>query len=127
MTEIPVLIVGGGPVGLALAIELGVRCCILVEQNDGRIETPKMNEVNIRTLEFCRRWGIADRVMSCPFPEDFPMGIALVTTIGGYELGRVSRPARKDQQPGQFSPMNLQVCSQLWVRPHITESSRVVS
>lgn len=113
------MIVGGGPVGLALAVELGWRDvpCILIEQGDGRIHTPKMNEVNIRTMEFCRRWGIADRVMTCPFPDDFPMDVAVVTTIGGYELGRVSRPARKDQQPGPFSPMNLQVCSQLWFDP----------
>src|SRR6266511_1442109 len=60
----PVLIVGGGPVGLALAGELGWRgvSCTLIEQGDGVIGTPKMNEVNIRTMEFCRRWGIADAV-----------------------------------------------------------------
>ena len=60
----PVLIVGGGPVGLALAGELGWRGidCMLIEQTDGVIDTPKMNEVNLRSMEFCRRWGIADRV-----------------------------------------------------------------
>ena len=48
-SEVPVLIVGGGPVGLALAAELGWRGvkCFLVEQTDGVIRTPKMNEVNI--------------------------------------------------------------------------------
>jgi 2-polyprenyl-6-methoxyphenol hydroxylase-like FAD-dependent oxidoreductase len=73
-SETPVLIVGGGPVGLALAAELGWRGvpCTLIEQSDGRITTPKMNEVNTRTMEFCRRWGIADRVMRCPFPVDHP-------------------------------------------------------
>lgn len=94
MTETPVLIVGGGPVGLALAVELGWRDvpCVLVEQGDGRIDTPKMNEVNVRTMEFCRRWGIADCVMNCPFPEDFPMDVAVVTAIGGYKLGRLQLP-----------------------------------
>jgi 2-polyprenyl-6-methoxyphenol hydroxylase-like FAD-dependent oxidoreductase len=44
-------------VGLALAAELGWRgiACELLEQTDGAIATPKMNEVNIRTMEFCRR------------------------------------------------------------------------
>jgi 2-polyprenyl-6-methoxyphenol hydroxylase-like FAD-dependent oxidoreductase len=65
----PVLIVGGGPVGLALAVELGWRgiVCMLVEQSDGTIVTPKMNEVNVRTMEFCRRWDIAKDVYDCPF------------------------------------------------------------
>jgi 2-polyprenyl-6-methoxyphenol hydroxylase-like FAD-dependent oxidoreductase len=52
-SEIPVLIVGGGPVGLALAADLGWRGieCLLVEQTDGRVHTPKMNEVNVRTMD----------------------------------------------------------------------------
>ncbi|HKQ27072.1 MAG TPA: FAD-dependent monooxygenase, partial [Burkholderiales bacterium] len=61
---IPVCIVGGGPVGLALAIELGWRGvpCTLLEQGDGSIVEAKMFATGIRTLEFCRRWGIAERV-----------------------------------------------------------------
>jgi 2-polyprenyl-6-methoxyphenol hydroxylase-like FAD-dependent oxidoreductase len=50
----PVLIVGGGPLGFPLAVELGWRgiACTLIEQGDGAIVSPKMNEVNIRTMEF---------------------------------------------------------------------------
>jgi 2-polyprenyl-6-methoxyphenol hydroxylase-like FAD-dependent oxidoreductase len=117
--EVPVLIVGGGPVGLALAAELGWRgiACLLVEQTDGVIHTPKMNEVNIRTMEFCRRWGIAERVLNCPFPQDHAMDIAFVTSLSGYELARQKRPAKQDQIPGPHSPANLQICSQLWFDP----------
>jgi 2-polyprenyl-6-methoxyphenol hydroxylase-like FAD-dependent oxidoreductase len=121
--ETPVLIVGGGPVGLALALELGWRgvACTLVEQTDGAIVTPKMNEVNIRTMEFCRRWGIAERVMRCPFPDDYPMDVAVVTRVGGYELARLKRPPRRDQRESAGSPMNLQVCSQSWFDPMLRE------
>ena len=46
--QIPVLIVGGGPVGLGLAIDLGWRGidCLLVEQGDGSIYHPRANTVN---------------------------------------------------------------------------------
>jgi 2-polyprenyl-6-methoxyphenol hydroxylase-like FAD-dependent oxidoreductase len=58
---VPVLIVGGGPVGLTLATDLGWRGVpfLLVERRDGSIGLPKMNMVSARTMEFCRRWGIA--------------------------------------------------------------------
>jgi len=115
----PVLIVGGGPVGLALAGELGWRgiACTLVEQGDGKILTPKMNEVNIRTMEFCRRWGIAGAVHACPFPGDYPLDVAFVTSLAGHELGRIPRPPRKHEAAQPHSPMRLQVCSQMWFDP----------
>jgi 2-polyprenyl-6-methoxyphenol hydroxylase-like FAD-dependent oxidoreductase len=122
----PVLIVGGGPVGLALAIELGWRgiACTLIEQGDGKINMPKMNEVNTRTMEFCRRWGIASDVKNCPFPMDYPMDVVAVTRLGAHELGRVERPARKDQRPGVHSPENLQVCPQHWFDPILAARAR---
>ncbi len=113
------LIVGGGPVGLALAAELGWRGirCELVEQSDGAISTPKMNEVNTRTMEFCRRWGIADAVRNCPFPGDYSLDVVFVTSLSGYELARMRRPTRAQQKAESFSPERLQICSQLWFDP----------
>ena len=121
--ETPVLIAGGGPVGLALATELGWRGipCTLIEQTDGSIHLPKMNEINSRTMEFCRRWGIADQVMNCRFPADHPMDVVFMTSLGGYELGRMERPAKRDQVPGPFSPMRAQICSQQWFDPLLRE------
>lgn len=119
MRKIPVLIVGGGPVGLALAADLGWRGirCELVEQTDGLISTPKMNEVNTRTMELCRRWGIADAVQNCPFPADYPLDVVFVTTMSGYELGRIRRSPRSQGASGALSPTRLQICSQLWFDP----------
>jgi 2-polyprenyl-6-methoxyphenol hydroxylase-like FAD-dependent oxidoreductase len=117
--KIPVLIVGGGPVGLALAAELGFHgvACELVEQTDGAIVTPKMNEVNVRTMELCRRWGIADQVLDCPFPADYPLDVVFVTSLAGHELARMRRPGRSRQTPEPESPMRLQACSQIWFDP----------
>ena len=117
--KIPILIVGGGPVGLALAADLGWRgvSCELVEQTDGSITTPKMNEVNIRTMEFCRRWGIADAVQNCPFPANHPLDIVFVTSMSGYELARIRRSPLPQTASEGFSPTRLHICSQLWFDP----------
>ena len=91
--------------------------CELIEQGDGSIATPKMNEVNVRTMEFCRRWGIAEQVLNCPFPVDYPFDVVFVTSLGGHEIGRMRRPSRARQQPEAYSPMRLQACSQMWFDP----------
>ena len=124
-----VLVVGGGPVGLALAVELGWRGvqCLLVEQGDGVIAQPKMNEVNTRTMEFCRRWGIVDQVLNCPFPGDFPLDTAFITSLFGHEIGRVDRPARNSQTPEAHSPYRLQACSQYWFDPILQAAARSFS
>jgi 2-polyprenyl-6-methoxyphenol hydroxylase-like FAD-dependent oxidoreductase len=92
----PVLIVGAGPVGLALAGDLGWRGvpCTLIEQTDGRIEQPKMDLVGVRTMEFCRRWGIVDWVRDAPYPGNYPQDCVFVTGLNGFELGRERFPGR---------------------------------
>jgi 2-polyprenyl-6-methoxyphenol hydroxylase-like FAD-dependent oxidoreductase len=92
----PVLIVGAGPVGLALAGDLGWRGipCMLIEKTDGAIEQPKMDLVGVRTMEFCRRWGIADWVRDAPYPGDYPQDYVWLTALNGYELGREKFPGR---------------------------------
>src|SRR5262245_65919978 len=96
----------------------------MIEQTDGTITTPKMNEVNVRTMEFCRRWGIAEAVQNCPFPADHPIDAVFVTNLAGYELGRVPRPARNSAQPEPFSPVRFQVCSQIWFDPILQTFAR---
>ena len=107
MTErTPVLIVGAGPVGLALAGDLGWRGvpCTLIEKTDGAIEHPKMDIVGVRTMEFCRRWGIADWVRDAPYPGDYPQDCIYVTGLDGYELGRERFPGRAYEQCPPQSP-----------------------
>jgi 2-polyprenyl-6-methoxyphenol hydroxylase-like FAD-dependent oxidoreductase len=123
--KLPVLIVGGGPVGLALAAELGwqgIRC-LLIEQGDGVVKTPKMNEVNTRSMEFCRRWGIAEQVLDTPFPLSWPKDVVFMTTLSGYELGRVKRPPRQ-VRASEHSPEYTQTCSQHWFDPILQRFAR---
>ena len=119
------MIVGGGPVGLALAAELGwqgIRC-LLIEQGDGVVKTPKMNEVNTRSMELCRRWGLADQVLDTPFPLDWPKDVVFVTSMSGYELGRVARPPRR-VRASEHSPEYTQTCSQHWFDPILQRFAR---
>ena len=68
-------------------------------------------------MEFCRRWGIADKVHNCPFPRDHARDAVFVTSLTGYELGRIPRPAVAGAKPEPWSPMRLQTCSQMWFDP----------
>lgn len=90
--EADVIIIGGGPVGLALAGDLGWRgiSVALLEQTDGVVHHPKMDGIDLRVMEFCRRWGLVDRMKEFPFPPDYPQDMVYVTSLCGYELGRES-------------------------------------
>ena len=86
-----VLIVGAGPVGLALAIELGHRGvpCLLVERNDRVGYAPRAKTTNVRTREHLRRWGIADALRAAsPFGLDYPSNVLFVTRLAGREITR---------------------------------------
>lgn len=86
-----VLIVGAGPTGLALAIELGHRGipCLLIERNSRVGFAPRAKTTNIRTREHMRRWGIADQLKAqSPLGTDYPSNVLFVTRLAGFELAR---------------------------------------
>ncbi|WBO68603.1 FAD-dependent monooxygenase [Streptomyces camelliae] len=64
MNETDVLIIGGGPVGPALALDLRSRgvACMVLETMDGRIRHPGVGTVGPRSMELMRRWGLAERI-----------------------------------------------------------------
>jgi len=78
-----VIVVGAGPVGLTLAIDLGRRGvrCILLEQKDAPQFLPKMERCNARTMEIYRRLGIAQKIRDAGFPRDAPMDVFIVTSL----------------------------------------------
>ena len=86
-----VLIVGAGPVGLSLAIELGHRSipCVIVERNDRVGYAPRAKTTNVRTREHMRRWGIADQLKAAsPLGPDYPSNIVFCTRLSGFPLTR---------------------------------------
>jgi 2-polyprenyl-6-methoxyphenol hydroxylase-like FAD-dependent oxidoreductase len=95
VTKTQVLIVGGGPVGLTLAVDLGRRGirCILIEQKEKPLRLPKMERCNARTMEIYRRMGLADRIRSLSFPAEARMDIGIVTTMAEAPLVRLTYPS----------------------------------
>ena len=63
-----------------------------------------MDIVGVRTMEFCRRWGIADWVRDAPYPGDYPQDCVYVTGLDGYELGRERFPGRAYEECPPQSP-----------------------
>jgi 2-polyprenyl-6-methoxyphenol hydroxylase-like FAD-dependent oxidoreductase len=126
MSRVPVLIVGAGPVGLGLAGDLGWRGvpCLLIEKTDGTIEQPKMDLVGVRTMEFCRRWGITDWVRDAPYPSDYPQDYVYVTALNGYELGREPFPGRGLEPCPAESPQKRERVPQDMFDPILTRFAR---
>jgi 2-polyprenyl-6-methoxyphenol hydroxylase-like FAD-dependent oxidoreductase len=89
-----VLIIGGGPVGLSAAIELGWRKvpAILVSENLQTAQHPKCNNTNARSMEHFRRLGVARDIRAVGLPAQTARENAYVTRFCGYEFARMTRP-----------------------------------
>jgi 2-polyprenyl-6-methoxyphenol hydroxylase-like FAD-dependent oxidoreductase len=112
--SVQVLVAGGGPVGLAAAVELGRRgiSCLVIEP---RIEVsharPRCKTVNVRTMEHLRRWGLADRFRAAaPLPISWSQDIVFCTSLTGHELWRFTGvlglvpEGDRFPEPGQQAP-----------------------
>jgi 2-polyprenyl-6-methoxyphenol hydroxylase-like FAD-dependent oxidoreductase len=121
--ETPILIVGGGSVGLALACDLGSRGvpCLVVEQNERPADHPRATAINARSMEFMRRWGVADAVRQAAAPADFPHTALYCTSLTGFEIARIERPHHGGSKPTMTSPERAQRCNQIWLDPILCE------
>ena len=95
-----VLIVGAGPVGLTLALDLGRRGIktMIVEQKDKPAFLPKMERVNARTMEIYRRFGLAQKIRDAGLRPDAPMDVFVVLDLVTPPLLRLPYPSVAEAQ-----------------------------
>ena len=125
LIEIPILIAGGGPVGLALALDLDHMCTqsLVVEQDAGTalVMLAKAGTHSERTLEFCRRWGLVDQIAG-NFPEDLPRDTVYCTTLGGKLIGRSAVSSARKREVPLTSPEMMRRCAQNQFDPILADA-----
>jgi 2-polyprenyl-6-methoxyphenol hydroxylase-like FAD-dependent oxidoreductase len=102
-----VLIVGAGPVGLTLALDLGRRGvrCVLVEQKAAPQFLPKMERCNARTMEMYRRIGMAEPIRAAGLTTDTPMDVFIIRSMVQPPILRLPYPS-VDEARRQISEIN---------------------
>jgi 2-polyprenyl-6-methoxyphenol hydroxylase-like FAD-dependent oxidoreductase len=105
--ECDVLIVGAGPVGLTLAIDLawrGIDVTVVETRAPAALPEPKCNHVAARTMEIFRRLGVAEKVRNAGLPADYLHDVAYRTMFTGQELTRIPIPCRRDRFTDKSGP-----------------------
>jgi len=112
--DVPVLIVGGGPVGLVASVclsRLGVES-LLVERHPTTTLHPKARNLNLRTMEILRPWGIEPELFAEALPRSWTGCILYTTTLAGRELGRMSTTSFESERGSAFTPTTGVLSSQ---------------
>lgn len=102
-----VVIVGAGPVGLTLAMDLVARgASVLIAETRRYLEPPnvKCNHVAARTMERFRRLGVAHKLRNAGLPADYPNDVVFRTSVLGQPLTRIPIPSRQDRYTATGGP-----------------------
>jgi 2-polyprenyl-6-methoxyphenol hydroxylase-like FAD-dependent oxidoreductase len=102
-----VLVVGAGPVGLTVAMDLqarGVRVAVCEIRRYAEPPNVKCNHVAARTMERWRRLGVGAKVRNAGLPEDYPNDVVFRTAVTGQELTRIPIPGRSTRYTATGGP-----------------------
>ena len=98
----PVLVVGGGPAGLAAAAELrlhGVDCVVIEPRAEVSHRRPRAKTTSVRTMEHLRRWGVADALRAAaPLPVAWSQRVTFCESLSGRRDHRLRRRVRADDR-----------------------------
>lgn len=122
--HVGVLIVGAGPAGLTLAIDLARRGvpCHVVEASEQRAVNPRCNTTSARSMEIFRRLGLSAQIRRAGLPEDYPTSVQYRTSLRGEEMFRIDLPSAKQVLAGEGrdgwpTPEPQHRISQLFLEP----------
>jgi 2-polyprenyl-6-methoxyphenol hydroxylase-like FAD-dependent oxidoreductase len=107
VVETQVLVVGGGPVGLTLAMDLagrGIRTVVAELRHKGEPPSVKSNHVSARSMEIFRRLGVARAIREAGLPADYPNDVSYRVSFTGKELSRIPIPCRSERYTARGGP-----------------------
>lgn len=125
MKSYDIIIIGGGPVGAALGIELGMLNIktAIIEKHTTPQMLPKAQLLNPRSMEFFRRWGINQALISKRLlPLDYPLRSTWCSGMAGkvYSSVNIAENISKNLSPESYQRIPLWLTEEV-LRQRISE------